>query len=61
MKDFVSKDAAMAAVRKLHIGLDGDGEAALHVKRSLSAAVKSRVYFGLIGFMVLSEVGSAAS
>jgi hypothetical protein len=28
---------------------------------SLSAAVNSRVYFGLIGLMVLSEVGVTAS
>lgn len=35
MKDFISKDAAMAAVRKLHIGLDWDGETAMHVKRLL--------------------------
>lgn len=35
MKDFISKDAAMAAVRKLHIGLDSDGETAMHVKRLL--------------------------
>jgi len=30
-------------------------------KGSLSAAVNSRVFFGLIGLMVLSEVGDAAS
>lgn len=35
MKDFVSRDAALDAVRKLHVGLDWDGEAAMHVKRLL--------------------------
>lgn len=35
MKDFVNKQAALDAVRKLHIGLDWDKEAALHVKRLL--------------------------
>lgn len=35
MKDFISKDAAMTAVRKMHIGLDSDGETAMHVKRLL--------------------------
>ena len=36
MKDFVSKEAALDAVRELHIGLDLDGEATMHVKRLLS-------------------------
>jgi len=36
MKDFVNKEAALDAVRKLHIGLDWDAEAALHVKRLLA-------------------------
>ncbi|MBL4807390.1 MAG: ATP-binding protein [Rhodobacteraceae bacterium] len=35
MKDFVSREAALSAVRKLHVGLDWDGEAAMHVKRLL--------------------------
>lgn len=35
MKEVVSKEAALDAVRKLHIGLDWDAEAALHVKRLL--------------------------
>ena len=36
MKDFVNKEAALDAVRGLHIGLDWDGEAAMHVKRLLA-------------------------
>ncbi|MCK0138112.1 TniB family NTP-binding protein [Aliiroseovarius sp. F47248L] len=36
MKDFVNKEAALDAVRNLHIGLDWDAEAALHVKRLLA-------------------------
>ena len=35
MKDFVSKEAALDAVRDLHIGLDLDGEATMHIKRLL--------------------------
>jgi hypothetical protein len=35
MKDFVSREAALNALRKLHVGLDWDGEAAMHVKRLL--------------------------
>jgi type II secretory pathway predicted ATPase ExeA len=35
MNDFVSKEAALNAVRKLHIGLDWDQEAAMHIKRLL--------------------------
>jgi len=35
MKDFVSREAALDAVRELHIGLDLDAEAALHTKRLL--------------------------
>ena len=36
MKDFVSKEAALDAVRDLHIGLDLDLEAAMHIKRLLA-------------------------
>ena len=35
MKDFVSKEAALDAVRDLHIGLDLDREATMHIKRLL--------------------------
>lgn len=35
MKDFVSREAALDAVRDLHIGLDLDAEAAMHTKRLL--------------------------
>lgn len=35
MKDFVSREAALDAVRDLHIGLDLDAEAAMHAKRLL--------------------------
>lgn len=35
MKDFVSREVALNAVRKLHVGLDWDGEVAMHVKRLL--------------------------
>lgn len=36
MKDFVSKEAALDAVRDLHIGLDLDLEATMHIKRLLA-------------------------
>lgn len=36
MKDLVNREAALDSVRKLHIGLDWDAEAALHVKRLLA-------------------------
>ncbi|EET47492.1 transposition protein, putative [Thalassobium sp. R2A62] len=43
MKDFVSKEAALDAVRDLHIGLDLDGEAAMHVKRLLGRDEEGRL------------------
>lgn len=43
MKDFVSKEAALDAVRDLHIGLDLDGEAAMHVKRLLARDEEGRL------------------
>ena len=43
MKDFVSKEAALDAVRDLHIGLDLDGEATMHVKRLLARDEEGRL------------------
>ena len=43
MKDMVSKEAALDAVRDLHVGLDLDGEATMHVKRLLSRDGEGRL------------------
>ncbi|MEJ6391558.1 TniB family NTP-binding protein [Gymnodinialimonas ulvae] len=70
MKDFVNKDAALDAVRELHIGLDWDGEAAMHVKRLLGRDEKGNLlpkprYFTKTGetrgMMLVGAPGSGKS